>query len=293
MAVVEKYKKYLRFEKNYSSHTEISYYTDVIQFQKFVQSHPSGTDLITADADIVRDWIVSLMDAKLSSVSVNRKLSSLKSFYRFLHKIGEIDKSPLKKITGPKGRKSMPSFVSDTDMSHVLEESFVDEFSQLRDRVIVELFYMTGIRRAELINLKNEDVDLILMTIKVLGKRNKQRLIPISASTKDLLENYLHCRNSTVLNQNNSFFVRENGKPVYPIMIYRIVNKALRWIPTLKKASPHVLRHSFATNMLNNSAGINSVKEILGHSSLASTEIYTHTSFEELKKIYNQAHPRA
>lgn len=293
MDLIEKYRKYLRFEKKYSCHTEISYSADLVQFRQFLQSHSSGVSLLTIDADIVRDWVVFLMEAKISSSSVNRKLSSLKSFYRFLHRMGEIDIFPLKNINGPKKKSTIPSFVNDKDLSQILDQPQSNDYIELRDRVIIELFYMTGIRRAELINLLDEGVDLIGKTIKVLGKRNKERIIPISNKTKEILQNYLIGRDANIAKQNNYFFVTEKGEAMYPMMVYRIVHKALKWIPTLKKASPHVLRHSFATNMLNNSAGINSVKEILGHTSLASTEIYTHTSFEELKKIYNQAHPRA
>jgi len=294
MTVVEKYINYLRYEKNYSSHTEISYYTDLIQFKDFIELNYPEIDLISIEGDMVRAWIVSLMDNKQSARSVNRKLSSLKSFYRYLQKYGIISHNPLKKITGPKAKKPIPSFVNYNDMEKVLDtETPEDDFEAFRDRVILELFYVTGMRRAELIGLRDTDIDLEAGSIRVTGKRNKERIIPISKNTIELIRSYLEIRNRTFENQTPSFFVRNNGGTMYPMMIHRIVSGHLKWIPTLAKASPHVLRHSFATGMLNNGADINAVKELLGHSSLASTEIYTHTSFDELKKIYNKAHPRA
>lgn len=294
MTIVEKYIDYLRYEKNYSSHTEISYSTDLIQFKDYVEINYPGLDLNSIDGDVIRAWIMSLMESKISARSVNRKLSSLKSFYRYLQRIGDISISPLKKVSGPKVKKPIPSFVNYNDMEKVLDTDLCDnDFDTYRDKVIIELFYVTGMRRAELIGLKDVDVDLSSGSIRVTGKRNKQRIIPISQSTMNLIRTYLEVRNQNFENQTEAFFVRRDGRAMYPMMIYRIVRSCLKWIPTLTKASPHVLRHSFATGMLNNGADINAVKELLGHSSLASTEIYTHTSFDELKKIYNKAHPRA
>lgn len=294
MTIIEKYINYLRYEKNYSSHTEISYYTDISQFEKYINENYPELDLIQVDADVVRSWIVALMDAGVSSVSVNRKLSSLKSFYRFLQKNRLIAITPLKRVVGPKNKKSIPSFVNYSDIEPLLnEENINNDFESLRDKTILELFYLTGMRRAELIGLKDVDVDLYSGNIRVTGKRNKQRIIPISKSTISLIEAYLSGRDKSIENLSGSFFVKGDGEPIYPMLIHRVVSSQLRWIPTLAKVSPHVLRHSFATGMLNNGADINAVKELLGHSSLASTEIYTHASFEELKKIYNKAHPRA
>lgn len=294
MMLIEKYLRYLRYEKNYSSHTEISYSTDLSQFVDFLSVHCPEAGLLTVDGDIVRRWVAYLMDNNVSARSVNRKLSTLKSFYRYLLRVGEIEKDPMRKIIGPKIRKPIPSFVNDGDMEKVLDEdNFDGTFESVRCRIMLELFYVTGIRRAELIGLKDEDVDFDAEQIRVLGKRNKQRLIPISHAMRYLLEEYLRIRNSEIENLSGYLFVRNNGEQLYPMMVYRIITNSLRWIPTLSKASPHVLRHSFATGMLNNGADINAVKDLLGHSSLASTEVYTHTSFDELKKIYNKAHPRA
>lgn len=294
MTIVEKYISYLRYEKNYSSHTEISYSTDLAQFNSFLERNYPEHTLIDVDGDIVRAWVMLLMEQKTTARSVNRKLSSLKSFYRYLQRIGEVKVSPLKKVSGPKAAKPIPSFINYNDMEKVLDVDVSDDdYEAFRDKVILELFYVTGMRRAELIGLRDVDVDLGTGSIRVTGKRNKQRIIPISKSTVDLLNKYLEVRQAEFKNQTETFFVRKGGDPVYPMLIHRVVTEHLKWIPTLAKASPHVLRHSFATGMLNNGADINAVKELLGHSSLASTEIYTHTSFEELKKIYSKAHPRA
>lgn len=294
MTIVEKYRDYLRYEKNYSSHTEISYFKDVLQFESFIQDKVENPDLLVVDADIVRNWISNLIQSGISARSVNRKLSSLKSFYRYLQKKTIISKSPLVGLNGPKTKKPIPSFLNYSEMESILEEDIdEDDFEEYRDKVILEMFYITGMRRAELIGLKDCDIDIYLKNILVTGKRNKQRIIPISQKSLDLINHYLEVRNTMVAKQTDAFFVRKDGSPLYPMLLHRIVSRHLKWVPTLAKASPHVLRHSFATGMLNNGADINAVKELLGHSSLASTEIYTHTSFEELKKIYTKAHPRA
>lgn len=294
MLLIDKYIKYLRYEKNYSLHTEISYSEDLHQFAGFLVGHFPDTDIKSADGDIVRMWIVSLMEVKISACSVNRKLSALKSFYKYLLRIGEVQSNPLKKINGPKTTKPLPAFVNNSDMDKVLDENNVeDTFESLRNHIMIELFYVTGIRRAELIGLKDVDVDFSAGTIQVTGKRNKQRLIPISNKMKLLLQQYIAARDKEVVSQLGYLFVKNDGGALYPMLVHRIVTESLNQIPTLSKTSPHVLRHSFATGMLNNGADINAVKELLGHSSLAATEVYTHTSFEELKKIYNKAHPRA
>lgn len=294
MLLIEKYIRYLRYEKNYSLHTEISYSEDLSQFVEFLAEHFSDTDIKHVDRDIIRMWIVSMMEGKISARSVNRKLSAVKSFYRYLQKIGEVTVNPASKINGPKVGRPIPAFANSADMEKVLDqEGYGDSFELLRDHIIIELFYVTGIRRAELIGLKDVDVDFSSETIQVTGKRNKQRLIPFSDGMKQSLEQYIAVRNKEVGNQSGYLFVKNNGEPLYPMLVHRIVTSNLQQIDTLAKVSPHVLRHSFATGMLNNGADINAVKELLGHASLAATEIYTHTSFEELKRIYNKAHPRA
>lgn len=292
--LIEKYIKYLRYERNYSLHTEISYSEDLRQFSDFIITHFPEIDIKDVDSDIARMWIVSLMESGISPRSINRKLSTLKSFYKYLLRIGEVAINPVKKVAGPKTSKPIPSFVNNADMDKVLDEhNFDDTFESLRNRIMIELFYVTGIRRAELIGLKDVDVDFSAKTIQVTGKRNKQRLIPISKEMESLLEQYIEVRNRETGNYSGFLFVKKDGEALYPMLVHRIVTENLSQIPTLSKTSPHVLRHSFATGMLNNGADINAVKELLGHSSLAATEIYTHTSFEELKRIYNKAHPRA
>ncbi len=294
MLLIEKYIKYLRYEKNYSLHTEISYSEDLRQFSDFITEHFPDVEIQAADSDIIRMWVVSLMEKKISPRSVNRKLSSLKSFYRYLLRIGETTVNPAKKVTGPKTTKPLPAFVNNSDMDNILDKNIDDSSSgSLRDHLIIELFYTTGIRRAELIGLKDIDVDFSNKTIQVTGKRNKQRIIPVSDDMLLQIKQYQETRNKETENQSGYLFVKKDGQQLYPVLVHRIVTECLKQIPTLSKASPHVLRHTFATSMLNNGADINAVKEILGHSSLAATEIYTHTSFEELKKIYNKAHPRA
>ena len=285
---------YLRYERNYSNYTVGAYSKDLQQFEDFVKKKKEGVfEPEEVDTDIVRNWIVYLLDNKISAVSVNRKLSSLKSFFKFLTKQGFVSVNPLRFVTGPKTKKPLPSFVKDGDMESLLDgHGFNEDFEGVRDRLILEMLYDTGMRRSELVNLRDVDVDYNDMKIRVTGKRNKQRLIPFAEKLKDLMLAYINVRNDEVGVGCESFFVRKNGKSLSPEILYTIVKKNLSEIPTLVKCSPHVLRHSFATSMLNNGAELSAVKELLGHSSLSSTSIYTHTTFEELKKVYH-AHPRA
>jgi len=284
----------MRYEKNYSDYTVISYAKDLEQFQTYIRdNYEEVSDIKTIDSDIVRNWIVFLLDQKISSTSVNRKLSSLKSFFKFLIKQEVISTNPLRLITGPKTKKPLPYFVREKEMDMLLDgDSFEDSFEGVRDRLIMELLYDTGVRRSELVGIKNSDVDYDACLLKVTGKRNKQRLIPFADNLEKLLRAYVEIRNKEIDIAGEWFFVRKNGQQLSTGIVYNIVKKYLSEIPTLAKKSPHVLRHSFATGMLNNGAELNAVKELLGHSSLASTSVYTHTTFEELKKVYH-AHPRA
>lgn len=293
--VIEEFLNYLRYERNYSDYTVSAYGKDLRQFVSYVKkldstiSFPEGVD-----ADIVRRWIVSLMDQGYLSVSVNRKLSSLKSFFKYLMKQKIVSANPMRLVTGPKNKKPLPYFIKDSDMELLLDEdagALDEDFKSLRNRLIVEMLYDTGMRRSELVNLRDADVDYELMQIKVTGKRNKQRLIPFADELKNLMQKYQQVRDREI-GKSEWFFIRPNGEQLYPYIVYNIVRDRLSEIPTLAKRSPHVLRHSFATSMLNNGAELNAVKDLLGHSSLASTSVYTHTSFEELKKVYH-AHPRA
>lgn len=292
--LIDSFLDYLRYERNYSEYTVTAYSKDLGQFEEYVKLKKEGIfDPREVDQDIVRSWIVFLLDEQVAAVSVNRKLSSLKSFFKFLMKQGVVSVNPLRLITGPKTRKPLPYFVKDGEMEALLDEDGFDEdFEGVRNRLILEMLYDTGIRRSELVGIRNADIDWEAMQLRVNGKRNKQRLIPFAEGLKDLMRAYTEIRDREVGVESEWFFVRENGTALSVGMVYHIVKNKLSEIPTLAKRSPHVLRHSFATSMLNNGAELNAVKELLGHSSLASTSVYTHTTFEELKKVYH-AHPRA
>ena len=292
--LIDSFLDYLRYERNYSNYTIGAYSKDLRQFEDYVKKYKEGIfDPVDVDTDLVRNWVVVLMDEKLSPVSVNRKLSSLKSFFKFLMKQGSISVNPLRLITGPKTKKPLPYFIKDKEMEFLLDgDGFGEDFEGVRNRLMLEILYDTGIRRSELIGMQDSDVDCESMQIRVTGKRNKQRLIPFAEGLKNLIQAYTEVRNREVGSESGWFFVRKNGEQLSAGIVYTIVKDKLSEIPTLAKRSPHVLRHSFATSMLNNGAELNAVKEILGHSSLASTSVYTHTTFEELKKVYH-AHPRA
>ena len=292
--LIDSFLDYLRYERNYSNYTIEAYSKDLRQFEEYVKVNKDNRFAPDeVDADLVRCWIVSLMDDKMSPVSVNRKLSSLKSFFKFLMKQGSISVNPLRLITGPKTKKPLPYFIKDKEMELLLDgDGFGEDFEGVRNRLVLEMLYDTGIRRSELIGMRDSDVDSETMQIRVTGKRNKQRLIPFAEGLKNLIQAYTEVRNREVGSESGWFFVRKNGEQLSVSIVYTIVKDKLSEIPTLAKRSPHVLRHSFATSMLNNGAELNAVKELLGHSSLASTSVYTHTTFEELKKVYH-AHPRA
>jgi Site-specific recombinase XerD len=291
---IKSFLDYLQYEKNYSLHTVESYRNDLFQFKEFFcrndEFEPEHVDAI-----IVRRWIVSLMGDDYNATSVNRKLSSLKSFFRYLCKNNILKHNPVRKIVGPKVNKPLPYFVKERELDTLFEELETDQtFEGVRNKAILDIFYTTGIRCAELIGLKDQDVDFQSLLLKVTGKRNKQRIIPFAAPLKETLLEYLEIREGQLKDkQAMTLFVRENGFSLSNSQVYGIVRKYLSTIPNLSKKSPHVLRHAFATSMLNNGADLSAVKELLGHESLASTEIYTHTTFEELKKVYHQAHPRA
>ncbi|MDD4778206.1 MAG: tyrosine-type recombinase/integrase [Fermentimonas sp.] len=291
----EKFTDYLRFEKNYSSQTEISYLIDLTQFEDFIVEETGEFIPSEIDSDIVRIWMSSLMEQGMKPSTVNRKLSSLKAFFNFLERKELIAKNPVKLISGLKTPKKLPVFVNDRDMTKILDnpDNFSDDFTGCRDRFLIELLYVTGMRRAEVISIKDNDIDFNKCTIRVTGKGNKQRFIPFSDMTKEKILQYKDVRDAEIKNKSPFLFVKEDGEPMNPILVYNIIHNHLNEIPTLSKKSPHVIRHSFATEMMNNGAGINAVKELLGHVSLSSTEIYTHVTFEEMKKTYQKAHPRA
>ena len=285
---------YLRYERNYSEKTVLAYGEDILQLQEFAKREMEEFNPAEVKPDLIREWIVSLMDKGYTSTSVNRKLSSLRSFYKYLLRQGQVEVDPLRKISGPKNKKPLPSFLKESEMNKLLDETdFGDGFKGCRDHLIIEMFYATGIRLSELIDLDDKDVDFSASLLKVTGKRNKQRLIPFGDELRESMLAYVNVRNEMIPVRSEAFFVRENGERLYKHLVYNLVKRNLSKVVSLKKRSPHVLRHTFATTMLNNEAELGAVKELLGHSSLATTEIYTHTTFEELKKVYKQAHPRA
>ena len=294
MWLTDSFLDYLQYERNYSEETIKSYREDLRQFEEFAREEIGDSAPSEVKAELVREWIVSLMDRGYTSTSINRKLSSLRSFYKFLLRKGEVAVNPLQKITGPKNKKPLPAFLRESDMDRLLDEvDFGEGFKGCRDHMIIEMFYATGVRLSELIGLDNKDVDFSSSLIKVTGKRNKQRLIPFGEELKIAMTEYVDVRNEAVPVRTDAFFVRENGERLSRSIVENLVKRNLSKVVTLKKRSPHVLRQTFATTMLNHDAELGAIKELLGHESLATTEVYTHTTFEELKKVYNLAHPRA
>lgn len=289
-----KFLNYLRDERNYSNHTIIAYQKDIEQFYLYLCLSDDENVLDALSVVNVRSWMMELIKVNNSATTVRRKLSSLRVYSRFLYKEGLIASEKLSSLTGPKTEKKLPIFVRESNMTELLDGDFFESgFEGSRNRLIVDMLYSTGIRLAELIGLDFDDVDLDRMQIKVLGKGNKERIIPFGCSLQKRMFVYLEDRNVELGDLNKAFFVNKGGRRVSRSFVYSLVNTKLQEISTLTKRSPHVLRHSFATNMLNNGADLQVIKEVLGHTSLAATEIYTHTTFKELKKVYKQAHPRA
>lgn len=294
MTYPKAFQEYLQLEKNYSLHTVNAYGNDLIFFQEFLKSNFDTEKLEEVNYSMIRSWIVSMVDAGVSNSSVNRKISSLKSFYKFLLKIKVIESSPLLKHKSLKTPKKLQIPFSENELDMVLNNlKFPDGFDGIRDKLIIDLFYTTGIRRIELIGLKMQNIDLQNCTIKVLGKRNKERILPIVPVIAVQIEKYLTERAQLeVIKDSDYFFVLLKGVKLNDSFVYRLINYYFSSVSEKVKKSPHILRHTFATHLLNNGADLNSVKELLGHASLASTQVYTHSSLSELKKIYGQAHPR-
>ncbi len=292
--LIESFLDYLQYERNYSEKTVLAYGEDIKQLREFAQEEYGKFDPLEVEAELIREWIVSLMDRGYTSTSVNRKLSSLRTFYKYLLKQGEVVVDPLCRIKGPKNKKTLPVFLKESEMNRLLDETdFGKGFKGCRDRLVIEMFYATGMRLSELIGLDDKDVDFSASLLKVTGKRNKQRLIPFGDELRDLMLGYIDIRNETIPVRSEAFFIKEDCRRLYKNLVYNLVKRNLSKVATLKKKSPHVLRHTFATTMLNNEAELGAVKEILGHESITTTEVYTHATFEELKKVYKQAHPRA
>lgn len=287
--VLEEFENYLVTEKRFSDHTVVAYVKDLNQFVSFAEVD-SLEALKEVDHRLVRSWIVELVESKITNRSVNRKLSTLRTFYKWAQKQAILEVDPMSKVRGPKQEKKLPSFAKPSEMTEErIEEMFSHDFEGIRDRLMVEVFYQTGIRLSELIELKENNVTS--SSIKVLGKRNKERVIPIGVNLSRLMQEYRQIKASNSLDS-NCFFVLNNGNKLYSKFVYRKINYYLGRVTNLDKKSPHVLRHTFATHMLNNGAGLETLKDILGHASLSATQVYTHNSFAQLNNIYSQAHPR-
>lgn len=290
---VNSFLQYIRFEKRFSPNTVTAYENDLNQFFTYQKLQYETEDPALINHPMIRSWIVSMMEQEISPRSINRKLTALKTYYKFLLKRGDVRVNPMLKVQAPKTSKRLPVFVEQNKMQLLFTDvEFGEGFEAVRDRLILELFYATGMRLSELVGLTDQSIDLYHSTVKVLGKRNKERIIPFTDTLKELIKSYVDERKK-ISAQTPCFFITDKGKAVYPKLIYRIVTERIGSITTLDKKSPHVLRHTFATHMLNNGADINSVKELLGHANLSATQVYTHNTIEKLKQVYKQAHPRA
>ena len=291
----ESFLQYLQIEKRYSPHTVRSYLNDLDQFYSFLSDQGLPVNPVEVTSRDIRAWIVSMLDNNYTTVSVHRKISCIRVFYRYLRKEGILKTDPLEKVVLPKRKKTLPVFVEESAMKALLDDfNFGDGFKGIRNRTVIEMLYLTGMRRSELIGLHNNDVDLSEGSLKVTGKRNKQRIIPVVRSFVQRLKEYIKVRDQYIKAPGNEwFFITDKGNKLYDKFVYNIVNSYLAMVTTIEKKSPHILRHTFATHMLNRGADLNSIKELLGHANLSATQIYTHNTFEKLKKIYKQAHPRA
>lgn len=294
MQDLEQFLSFLKYEKRYSDHTVTAYEKDLNQFMLFGSEMVEDFCLVKADYHLIRQWVISLMDQGVKVVSVKRKISTLRSLYKFLLREGLIKKNPTELVSIPRSGKKLPHFVQEKEINQLLDTSFFGgDFTGLRDKAVVSLFYGTGVRLAELKGIKVVDLNQHERLVKVIGKRNKERIIPYPEEVGSDLANYIKVRNELFNDLSGFIFLTDKGEQVYDKLLYRIVRKYLSLVTTMEKRSPHVLRHSYATHLLNRGADLNAIKELLGHASLAATQVYTHTSFEKLKKIYNQAHPRA
>lgn len=291
---LSEFTSYLSLEKNYSEHTVMAYKSDISEFADFCANDFDNADIDQVEYNLVRSWIVSLSQKNISNRSINRKISSLKAYFKFLQKIGTLKSSPLVKHKALKTSKKIEIPFSEIEMERVISAiEYSDDFEGRRDQLLVHILYATGIRRAELIQLKMSQVSFDAMTIKVLGKRNKERVIPMLPETKEKFIAYVVKRQElNEIHDKDHVFLTASGNIMYETLVYRLINKYLRRVSSKVKTSPHILRHTFATHLLNKGADLNAVKELLGHSSLASTQVYTHNSIAELKKVHSAAHPR-
>lgn len=291
----ESFLNFLKYEKRYSPHTLLAYSNDLQQFEAFFKTNGTGSDIKNVSHLDIRNWMVSLMTDKISARSINRKVSSLKSYYKFLMRKGETLKNPFTKIQKPKVAKRLPSFVERTGMEELLTNvQFSEGYCGILEKITIELLYGTGMRRSELLNLKEADVDSYQQQLKVLGKGNKERLIPLHENLLQSLQQYRKDKKYYLESYDTNYLLcDEKGKKLSAAKVYHTVKKYLAQVSTIEKKSPHVLRHTFATHLMNNGADINAVKELLGHSSLAATQVYTHNTIDKLKDIYKKAHPKA
>jgi len=291
---LKSFSEYLLLEKKYSKHTVLAYSRDIENFQDFLKQYHNSTDLTLAGYSEIRQWIVSLVDRDISNRTINRKVSSLNTYYKFLLKTEDININPLKEHKALKVGKKVQLSFSEQELKLVLENAIeVNDFESARDHLIIELFYATGIRRIELVNIKLKDIDKGNNQIKVLGKRNKERYMPLINRLIKSIDRYLRYRaDLPIVEDKEMLFLTKKGLKIYEKLVYRIINKYFSEASSKAKCSPHVLRHSFATHLLNQGADLNAVKELLGHTSLAATQVYTHSSMAELKKVYTKAHPR-
>lgn len=291
---IERFLDYLKLERNYSRLTVLKYESCLRLFEEYFKNLNTELEWESVDADVIRDWMESMMDSGLTAATVNGRLSAVRSFYRFALKKGLVENDPAHMITGPKKEKPLPKFIREKDMDRLLQpEMWGDTYKDICARTIILLFYETGMRVGELVMLDDEMVDLDNRQLKVTGKRNKQRIIPFGAELGQALRDFVRLRDEQVKRTEKGFFVTEKGQRVTYEQVRCMVKNHLGRVTTQQKRTPHVLRHTFATTMLNHEAGLESVKQLLGHESLATTEIYTHTTFEQLKKVYEKAHPRS
>ena len=293
--MIDEFLQYLQYEKNYSPHTVLSYRSDLLQFCRFLETSPENFSPDSISSTTLQQWILSLINEGVTARSISRKISTLKSFWHFMQLHGLVDKNPTTKLILPKTKKPLPAFYKQQEMEAALSEerSKSTSFEAVRNRAIIDLFYETGIRVSELVSLKDSSINFTAREVRLTGKGNKERIIPLGREICQKIADYQQLRNKETERLNDSLFVRKNGLPMYRQGVYKVVHCEMSEVSTLHKQSPHVLRHTFATTLLNNGADINAVKKLLGHSSLAATQVYTHVSFNELNKIYKQAHPRA
>ena len=293
--MVSSFLKYLEFEKRYSQHTLRSYRTDLEQFSNFIELDGAPLTFLEARHKHIRAWLIYLVQSGLSETSINRKIATLRSYYKYCLRHNLIETDPTSKVKMLKAGKPLPVFAKEAELTKALDHMVYQKgFKGLRDQVVMEFLYSTGARLSELINLSEDDFDIAQAQVKVLGKRNKQRIIPVPKFLIPLIVNYqVQKKNEFPNNYSPYLIVNNRGGQSYPMLIYRIVNRALKSVSSLERQSPHILRHTFATHLLNKGAELNAVKELLGHSSLAATQVYTHNSIERLKEVFNQSHPKA